>query len=627
METKKYSTWQVWSNHIRAWKIFWEYEPRLFISSFLYALVHGILPYVTIWLSAQFINELAGNRDSDVLVGWVIKIIVCTSVLELIKAIFLHWKTSEEEKLFYIDNKIYMDKMTTIDFADIDRVYVYELYSFIAQNKNYAGWGTYQVVFYFQEMMTSVIQILGGIGLSVSLFLLPVRSDNFLSFLNSPICIAAIICFMIGISLISPVFFTKGSSYFSKCSEEARLGNRLYEFYGELPKNRKKAEDVRIYRQEKVIEKYLKENTGFSEISRYAKGPLGLWKAAAEAMSMVLVGVIYTFVCLKAWGGAFGVGSVTQYVGAITNLFIGLSAFMRIFGQMQINEYTLEKCLEFLDIPNKMYQGSLTTEKRMDRKYEIEFKDVSFKYPGSDIYTLRHVNVKFQIGKRLAIVGMNGSGKTTFIKLLCRLYDPDEGQILLNGIDIRKYRYDDYMDIFSVVFQDFQLFALPLGQNIATSLNFDEDKVKKALYDAGFDERLKKMPKLLDTCLYKDLDKEGVDISGGEAQKIAIARALYKDAPFLILDEPTAALDPIAESEIYANLDRIIKDKTAIYISHRLSSCKFCDEIMVFDEGSIIQKGSHEELLEDINGKYYELWHAQAQYYEKKCTSSAVKTV
>lgn len=300
---------------------------------------------------------------------------------------------------------------------------------------------------------------------------------------------------------------------------------------------------------------------------------------------------------------------------------------LRTLGKMRINEHTLEKCFAFLDIPNKMYQGSLTTEKRMARKYEIEFKDISFKYPGSDTYALRHVNVKFQVGSRLAIVGMNGSGKTTFIKLLCRLYDPDEGQILLNGIDIRKYRYDDYMDIFSIVFQDFQLFALPLGQNIATSLNYDESKEKKALNDAGFDDRLKKMSKSLDTYLYKDLDKEGVDISGGEAQKIAIARALYKDAPFLILDEPTAALDPIAESEIYANLNKIIGDKTAIYISHRLSSCKFCDEIMVFNEGAIIQKGTHDDLLKDTNGKYYELWHAQAQYYEKKSASSAFKPI
>ena len=225
------------------------------------------------------------------------------------------------------------------------------------------------------------------------------------------------------------------------------------------------------------------------------------------------------------------------------------------------------------------------------------------------------MNMKFKIGKRLAIVGENGCGKTTFIKLLCRLYDPQEGQILLNGIDIRKYRYDDYMGIFSVVFQDFQLICQPLGANVAGGINYDSDRVKKALVDAGFGERLSHMEKGLDTMIYKNLSEDGVDVSGGEAQKIAIARALYKDAPFIILDEPTAALDPIAEAEIYSKFDQITGHKTAIYISHRLSSCKFCDEIAVFHQGRVIQQGTHESLVNERNGKYYELWNAQAQYY------------
>ena len=284
---------------------------------------------------------------------------------------------------------------------------------------------------------------------------------------------------------------------------------------------------------------------------------------------------------------------------------------------MKTNTEYLEKTYEYLDIPNSMYQGSLTTEKRSDRQYEVEFQDVSFKYPGSEIWALRHVNMKFKVGRRLAIVGENGSGKTTFIKLLCRLYDPQEGQILLNGIDIRKYRYDDYMQIFSIVFQDFQLISQPLGNNVSGSMAYDEDRVRQALIDAGFGDRLDTLPEGLQTQLYKDFTENGVDVSGGEAQKIAIARALYKDAPFIILDEPTAALDPIAEAEIYAKFNEISGDKTAIYISHRLSSCKFCDEIAVFHGGAVIQQGTHEQLLADEGGKYHELWNAQAQYYTK----------
>lgn len=321
------------------------------------------------------------------------------------------------------------------------------------------------------------------------------------------------------------------------------------------------------------------------------------------------------FVCLKALGGAFGIGSVTQYVSAVTTLSGNAAMLLDTVNHMRTNAEFLKTIYAFLDIPNSMYQGSLTTEKRADRKYEVEFKDVSFKYPGSDLWALRHVNMKFKVGKRLAIVGENGSGKTTFIKLLCRLYDPQEGQILLNGIDIRKYKYDDYMNIFSIVFQDFQLVSQPLGNNVAGSVEYDHERVHKALNDAGFGDRLATMEKGLDTMLYKDLSEDGVDVSGGEAQKIAIARALYKDAPFIILDEPTAALDPIAEAEIYSKFNDIAGDKTAIYISHRLSSCKFCDEIAVFHDGAVIQQGTHDELVADESGKYYELWNAQAQYY------------
>lgn len=192
---------------------------------------------------------------------------------------------------------------------------------------------------------------------------------------------------------------------------------------------------------------------------------------------------------------------------------------MKCIGVMRINSSFLDTVFELLDTPNTMYQGSLTTEKRSDIQYDVEFRDVSFKYPGSEAYALRHVNMKFKVGSRLAVVGMNGSGKTTFIKLLCRLYDPTEGEILLNGINIRKYRYDDYMKIFSVVFQDFQLLALPLGQNVATSQTYDAARVLDCLNKAGFGEKLAKMPHGLDTYLYKSVDTEGVDVSGGEAQK------------------------------------------------------------------------------------------------------------
>ncbi|MBQ2748591.1 MAG: ABC transporter ATP-binding protein, partial [Clostridia bacterium] len=196
-------------------------------------------------------------------------------------------------------------------------------------------------------------------------------------------------------------------------------------------------------------------------------------------------------------------------------------------------------------------------------------------------------------------------------------YDPTQGEIILNDFNVRKYNYREYLDLFSMVFQDHQLLALPLGNNVSSAREWDSQKAETILQQVGFGERLTELPLGLDTPLTKRFDEDGVNLSGGEAQKVALARALYWNAPFIILDEPTAALDPLAEAEIYARFDQFTGDKTAIYISHRLSSCRFCDRIAVFDQGRVVQIGTHEELLADTTGKYHELWTAQAQYYTK----------
>ena len=218
------------------------------------------------------------------------------------------------------------------------------------------------------------------------------------------------------------------------------------------------------------------------------------------------------------------------------------------------------------------------------------------------------------IERRLAVVGRNGSGKTTFIKLLCRLYDVDEGETLINGINIKEYTRDSLNNLYSVVFQDYKILSLTVADNISASDECDKAKLYSALEKANIKDRIEAMPQKEKTYLYKDLDKSGVEISGGEAQKLALARALYKDSPIVILDEPTAALDPIAENEIYSRFNSFIENKTAIYISHRLSSCAFCDRIAVFDNAELVEKGTHNELV-SANGKYAELWNAQASYY------------
>lgn len=608
--------------HLRGIKELHKVSPRFFPLITVYSIFSAITPYITVFFSAQILKELATMRREEILWQWVIAGVLCVGIAAIAKAMLYRRYNSLLNDLYGRKEILFIHKMFSLDFSELDKQENHDLRAQIQQNENWSSWGLMRVEEAYIGAVSSVIGLLSGIMLTVSLFTSPVpESAGWLTVLNNPVFILVLAAMMVVVSILAGNLSAKSMRCWSDFAEEATFGNRLFGHFGFIGQDKERSVDIRMNNQQRLVSAYWKTNSSFGvdgPFGKAAKGKMGVYASLGVCITTLVTGFIYVFTCLKAWGGAFDVGSITQYVGAATAMVTNVFALTDLLGIMKTNAPYLEKTFEFLDIPNAMYQGSLTTEKRADRQYEVEFKDVSFKYPGSDIWALRHVNMKFKVGKRLAIVGENGSGKTTFIKLLCRLYDPQEGQILLNGIDIRKYRYDDYMSIFSVVFQDFRLICQPLGNNVAGSIEYDRERVKKALIDAGFGDRLASMDKGLDTMIYKNLTEDGVDVSGGEAQKIAIARALYKDAPFIILDEPTAALDPIAEAEIYGKFDEIAGDKTAIYISHRLSSCKFCDEIAVFHEGGVIQQGTHAELVADESGKYHELWNAQAQYYTEK---------
>ena len=607
------------SLHLRGVKELHKISPKLFPIMVLHAVIAGLIPYVTVFFSARILKELAASTSEKILWNWVFACVLSLGIFAVLEAWLNQRFTTLFDDMWGRKEILFCRKAFSLDFADIDKQQTHDLRNQIRQNEQWSGWGITRIPVFLKEFIQSIIGIAGGIALSVSLFTSRVpETMGVLTILNHPIFILLFAAAMILISLLAGKFYATSVRSLNKVAENATFGNRLFGFFGFLGSRKERSSDIRIYQQDHLIDLYYSfDNTwGVNgPIYKAAKGPVGIYGGLSLSLSTLTIGFVYVFTCFKAWGGAFGIGSITQYVGAATALAANIHTFLRELGNMEANTGYLEKTFEYLDIPNSMYQGSLTTEKRSDRQYEVEFRNVSFKYPGSDLWALKNVSMKFKVGNRLAIVGENGSGKTTFIKLLCRLYDPQEGQILLNGIDIRKYDYRDYMNIFSVVFQDFQLISQPLGSNVSGSMVYDEAKVQKALMDAGFEERLGSLPDGLNTQLYKDFTENGVEISGGEAQKIAIARALYKDAPFIILDEPTAALDPVAEAEIYEKFNDIAGDKTAIYISHRLSSCKFCDEIVVFHKGYIIQHGKHEALLSKENGKYYELWQAQAQYY------------
>lgn len=323
----------------------------------------------------------------------------------------------------------------------------------------------------------------------------------------------------------------------------------------------------------------------------------------------------YALIGIRVILGFLPVGSIIQLSSALSQLLTNLPDLIQHVSMILSQPQALVDFYEFMDLPEEKSVGTLPVEKRLDNEYELAVKDLSFAYPDTDELILKDLNIDFEVGKKYAIVGENGSGKTTFIKLLMRLYEPSNGEVLLNKIDANKYKLTEYFQLFSVVFQDFRLLGLNLGQNIAVNQSYDAELAMSNLKEVDLDDFINTLPKGLNTHLGKEFDNSGVQFSGGQSQKVAMARALYKDSPVMILDEPTAALDPVAEFEIYQKFDEIVEDKTAFYISHRLSSCRFCDEILVFDNGEIVQRGSHEELV-DKPGKYHDLWHAQAQYYQ-----------
>lgn len=430
--------------------------------------------------------------------------------------------------------------------------------------------------------------------------------------------VLSFVAFLIIFLYVNQRMTQKIQAKINKSVEERLPYTRKYDFYVDEYIGREECgKTVRLFNQQSLLSETLNEI--FKKVSKLLsrqtilEARMNQW---AEGINVLISGMIYLLLGIMALKRVISVGSICLYAGCITNFLWHFQKWNQQVSLLKMNTKYVKQYLDFMDIKNKKYEGTLPVEKRDDDKFMIEFENVSFHYPGSEKNVLENFSIRFNIGERLAVVGRNGSGKTTFIKLLCRLYDPTEGRILLNGIDIKKYDYKEYLSLFSVVFQDFQIPAFTLGQAVAASQEYDDEHVNDAVKKAGLSSLAARMPYGNETYLTKEFDKTGVNISGGEAQKLAIARALYHDTPFVILDEPTAALDPIAEYEVYAKFDELIGTKTAVYISHRLSSCQFCNDILVIDDGKAVQRGSHEKLI-DEEGLYAKLWKTQAKYYQK----------
>ncbi len=324
---------------------------------------------------------------------------------------------------------------------------------------------------------------------------------------------------------------------------------------------------------------------------------------------------------LLLWGavkGEIDPAAFVLYFSAVGNFSSQFLACLTEFSILHRVHLETADYRAYLDYPDVFRREGGRPLPQAD-EWELTLQNVSFRYPGAKQDTIRQMNLVLRSGEKTALVGLNGAGKSTLVKLLCGLYDPTEGQILLNGIPITEFDREEYYTLFSAVFQESDVRAYSVARNVSMDKEPDMEKVERCLKLSGLWEKVESFPRGMETKLMKYIWHDGVDLSGGEAQKLMLARALYKDAPIILLDEPTAALDPIAEAELYEKYGDLTAGKTSLYISHRLSSTRFCNRVLFLENGNIEEEGTHEKLL-SRHGKYYELYELQSAYYKKNAT-------
>lgn len=578
-------------------------------------MLNAAAPFIGIVFSSKIIDQLLTHAPFNEIMRNALIVIITGCSIPLIYWYLLHVISVNSSTLSEKITQMICEKSFDIDYDILEKRETLDMIKKAEEGINTRG-GITSFCEYFAELIEMIAKIIYSIALLLPLFIpKPNGPSGFLpQLLNKWYCVFFLVVVLVCKVFISSIINKKAQKFQQEFFNKNVRTNREYDYYLDMLFDYSLGKYIRLYKSQKMIGGKIQNTFKYME-DQNKKLMLKIGKTyIPDSFSQsILQFASYVFVGLKAIYGYISVGSALKYITSYQNLVDSISNISYKIIDLNIKAEYLSYFYDFMEIENKRYDGTIPTEKRNDNEFEIEFKDVSFKYTNTDNYVLHHVNQKITIGNKTAIVGKNGAGKTTFIKLLCRLYEPTEGKILLNGIDIKYYDYSEYIKLFAVVFQDFNLFSFSIAENVAGGLDYDKERVTECLIKAGFGNRLAKLPEGINTNIYQQ-ERNGVEISGGEAQKIAISRALYKDAPIVIMDEPTSALDPVSEYEIYKKFDQMVEGKTSIYISHRMSSCRFCDNILVFDNGEIVEQGNHETLLGN-KGLYSELWNAQAQYY------------
>ena len=582
-------------------KLGWRYDKKLYFLSLVEILFSSIFPFIGILFPKYIIDELTGERSAErimiILVVFFILLIAFNLMIVFLKSkinprfTVLRFKFVRE----FSKKCMFMDFEKTEDPSVLDMVHMASR----AVAGNFDGIeGLYRKMFSFISEAVTFIGILSMVFYLNWIILIYLLAS----------CIA--------------IYFVKlrVKKFERENEEKLALTDRKKGYVSGLFNDNAYGKEIRLFGIHKwVVDKYselVNERITHSEALRKKNFVTNLINIL---FLLVREGIMYAYLVSRFLGNTVSIGDFTMYFGVI-NRFTGQIqgmldsfAFVR-FQNMYVNDY---RCVIEMERDHTEYMAD--PEELPQAPFTIEFRNVSFKYPNSNELIIKNFSYKFKSGERIALVGHNGAGKTTLIKLMTRLYDPTEGEILLNGINIKMFNREEYFDLFSALYQDFKVFAFSVNENIAlcNEEEINYDFVNENLEKVGLNEKIENLPKKGETSLLKALDYEGVELSGGENQKLALARALYKDGNIFIMDEPTAAMDPLAEYNFYKLLNQM-SDENNIYlfISHRLASTRFCDNILLLENGEIKETGAHSDLIER-QGEYYRLFEMQAENYRR----------
>ena len=562
----------------------------------LLILLSALAPFINIIAPKYIIEELMGGQNVQRLIGIVVITIGGNFILAQVHTVLQETRTKQEDWFGRKFNMLLSKKSIDMKFANTEKEEVLD-----AEHKAEIGMSWYSGG--IRGMSDCVIWILSAAGTFVGVVYIVVQV--------SPWLLLA--------SLIAVIVNTFCTSKINRASQEVfektPAINKFYSYIYTRMNFREYAKELRLYDGAELVEKKSMDNAKqLNDMDNECAVKQFSWGIPGVLVSALSYGFSYCYLGVMAITGKLSVGEFVMCITALDTFTNGcLLQIISNCQQLVLKCNFMSAFIDFLKLDSEKIVE--TEEISLQAFEELSLENVSFKYPGREEYVLKDINLTIRKGERLSIVGLNGAGKSTLVKLICRLYDVTEGTIRMNGRNIREYRYEDYFKILSVVFQDFKLFGYTLDENICMGEMLASKEQLQQIYETGgIAEWVQSLAKKGDTLLSKDYDAEGVEPSGGQAQKIAIARALYHNGPMVILDEPTAALDPVAEYEIYNRFDELVRDKTAIYISHRLSSCRFCDRIIVLSDKKIAEEGSHEQLMER-EGLYAQLFRTQAQWY------------